>query len=80
MKRGLPNPIITVAEYLGTDGCGFKWGPDLTAAGEAAKISLEFAAGFVGLSSVLLVTAPFYGFWLFPITGKTCRTLSFNQA
>ena len=67
--RGLPNPIITVAEYLGTNGRGFRWGPDLTVAGEAAKISLEFAAGIVELSSVLLVTVPFYGVWLFPLTG-----------
>jgi hypothetical protein len=30
LKRGLPNPIITVAEYLATDGYGFLWGPGVS--------------------------------------------------
>ena len=70
LKRGLPNPIITVAEYLGSEGRGFRWGPDFTVAGEASMISLQFAAGVVGLASVLLVSAPFYGVWVFPLTGN----------
>ena len=69
LHRGLPAPIISVAEYLGTHGHGFRWGPKLTSAGEGAKISLEFALGAVVIASLLLVVVPEHGLVIFPITG-----------
>ena len=75
LKRGLPNPITTVAEYLGTDGFGFRWGPDFTAAGEGARVTLRFAAGAIVISSILLVVVPTYGIIGFTITGNTPKAI-----
>jgi hypothetical protein len=75
----LPNPIISVAEYLGTHGHGFEWGPKLTAAGEGAKITLEFALAVIVLATVLLVIVPEHGLLVFPLAGYKLDSFFFNK-
>ncbi len=57
--------------YVLIQGNGFAaWGPKFTAAGECARISLEFALAAVVTSSVLIVIVPTHGIVFFPCTGE----------
>jgi len=70
LQRGLPDPILTLAEYFGSDGYGFQWGPSYTIAGDRAKIALQFALAILILSTVLMAVIPFYGLVVFPLVGN----------
>lgn len=69
LMRGLPSPIISIAEYLATNGHGFSWGPMFTAAGDGAKVTLEFALASTIITTVLIIVVPSHGICLFPLSG-----------
>jgi dual oxidase maturation factor 1 len=76
LQRGLPDPILTLAEYFGSEGYGFRWGPMYTLAGDRAKVALEFALAVLILSTVLVAVIPFYGLAIFPLVGELLCTLN----
>lgn len=69
LQRGLPYPILTVAEYFSLGQEGFAWGGQYRAAGYYASILLwaSFAAWL--LMNLLLVAVPRYGAYTMTFTG-----------
>lgn len=69
LRRGLPYPILTVAEYFSLGQEGFAWGGRYRAAGYYASIVLW--ASFAGwlLMNLLLVSVPRYGAYMMAVTG-----------
>ncbi len=74
LSVSLCTQVITLNSFYCSfmiQGNGFAaWGPKFTAAGECARISLEFALAAVVISSVLIVIVPTHGIVLFPCTGE----------
>ncbi|XP_018010915.1 uncharacterized protein LOC108668245 isoform X2 [Hyalella azteca] len=69
LAKGLPYPLLTVAEYLSLDKEGFSWGRSYRTAGYYTSIMLWSAFTTWLLSCLLLVTVPRYGAYLLAITG-----------
>ena len=69
LAKGLPYPILTIAEYLSQDGEGFCWGRRYRAAGY--YVSLLLWASFASwlLMNLLLCAVPRYGVYMIQITG-----------
>lgn len=69
IRRGLPYPILTVAEYFSLGQEGFAWGGRYRAAGYYASILLwaSFAAWI--LMNLLLVSVPRYGAYTMCLNG-----------
>lgn len=69
LKRGLPYPILTVAEYFSLGQEGFAWGGQYRAAGYYASILLWAALAFWLLMNLLLIAVPRYGAYTMTVTG-----------
>lgn len=69
IQKGLPNPVITVAEYLDQRGGAFQWGASFSAAGYFTSVTLCFAMTTHSVSVVLLVLIPSHGLRVTGITG-----------
>ncbi|XP_063236354.1 dual oxidase maturation factor 1-like [Bacillus rossius redtenbacheri] len=69
LVRGLPFPILTVAEYFSLAQEGFSWGGQYRAAGYYASIILWTAFGAWLLMNLLLVVVPRYGAYAMAATG-----------
>ncbi len=74
---GLPNPVVTVAEYMETRGDGFQWGVRFPAAGYFTRITLHFAAATLVACGIFLVLVPLYGVLLCSATGAVMLLASF---
>lgn len=70
LVKGLPFPILTVAEYLSVDAEGFCWGRGYRNAGYMTSIFLW--AAFVSwlAMNLLLIVVPRYGAYLMTLTGS----------
>lgn len=69
LRRGLPYPILTAAEYLTVDREGLAWGRDYRNAGYYTSIMLWSAFACWLLANILLVNVPRYGAYLLMLTG-----------
>ncbi|KAG0717953.1 Dual oxidase maturation factor 1 [Chionoecetes opilio] len=69
LVRGLPYPILTVAEYLAVDNEGFAWGRYYRSAGYYCSIFLWAAFASWLLMNVMLVNVPRYGAYTMTVTG-----------
>lgn len=69
LKRGLPYPILTVAEYFSLGQEGFAWGGKYRAAGYYASIVLWASLASWLLMNLLLISVPRYGAYMMTITG-----------
>lgn len=69
LRRGLPYPILTVAEYFSLGQEGFAWGGQYRAAGYHASILLWASLASWLLMNLLLVAVPRYGAYLKVLTG-----------
>jgi dual oxidase maturation factor 1 len=69
LQRGLPYPILTVAEYFSLGQEGFTWGGQYRAAGYYASILLWSSFAFWLLMNLLLVAVPRYGAYMMSVTG-----------
>ncbi|KAI5751593.1 hypothetical protein M8J77_009053 [Diaphorina citri] len=69
LVRGLPFPILTVAEYFSLGQEGFAWGGQYRAAGYYAGILLWAAFAAWLLMNLLLVVVPRYGAYAMTCTG-----------
>lgn len=69
LKRGLPYPILTVAEYFSLGREGFAWGGQYRAAGYFASIMLWASFATWLLMNLLLVAVPRYGAYTKVVTG-----------
>lgn len=69
LKRGLPYPILTVAEYFSLGREGFSWGGQYRAAGYYASILLWTSLASWLLMNLLLVAVPRYGAYMKCLTG-----------
>lgn len=69
LVKGLPFPILTVAEYLTVDAEGFCWGRNYRQAGYYTSIFLWMAFALWLLSNLLLIVVPRYGAYLIFLTG-----------
>lgn len=69
LVKGLPYPILTVAEYLALDNEGFAWGRYYRSAGYYCSIFLWSAFTSWLLMNVLLVNVPRYGAYTMTVTG-----------
>ncbi|XP_026479409.1 uncharacterized protein LOC113385789 [Ctenocephalides felis] len=69
LRRGLPYPVLTVAEYFSLGQEGFAWGGQYRAAGYYASILLGTALACWLLMNLLLVAVPRYGAYLMFTTG-----------
>lgn len=69
LAKGLPFPILTVAEYLSQDGEGFCWGRRYRLAGYYASIILWASFCTWILMNVLLCAVPKYGVYCMELTG-----------
>lgn len=69
LAKGLPFPILTVAEYLSQDSEGFCWGRRYRQAGYYGSLLLwtSFAAWI--LMNILLCAVPRYGLFMMQLTG-----------
>jgi len=76
IEMGLPNPVITVAEYMDTSGGGFEWATAIPQAGHYTKHLLYLAGASFAVTVALLILIPSYGIGLLAITG--CILLSCN--
>ncbi|KAL7010445.1 hypothetical protein ACKWTF_000042 [Chironomus riparius] len=70
LKRGLPYPILTVAEYFSLGQEGFAWGGQYRAAGYYASIWLWGALASWLLMNLLLTAVPRYGAYGMCLTGS----------
>ncbi|XP_050421196.1 dual oxidase maturation factor 1 isoform X1 [Adelges cooleyi] len=70
LYRGLPFPILTVAEYFSLGQEGFAWGGQYRAAGYYGTIFLWTAFVSWFLMNVLLVVVPRYGAYTMMATGS----------
>merc|ERR1712223_1213753 len=69
LKKGLPFPILTVAEYMSVDAEGFCWGRNYRQAGYYASFFLWASFAVWLLMNVMLVIVPRYGAYLMSLTG-----------
>ncbi|XP_037076353.1 dual oxidase maturation factor 1-like [Pollicipes pollicipes] len=69
LVKGLPYPILTVAEYLSANSEGFAWGRRLKSAGYYTSIVIWTAFASWLLTNLLLLTVPRYGAYLMVVTG-----------
>ncbi|XP_037047162.1 dual oxidase maturation factor 1 [Bradysia coprophila] len=69
LKRGLPYPILTVAEYFSLGQEGFAWGGQYRAAGYYASILLWASLASWLLMNLLLIAVPRYGAYTKVLTG-----------
>lgn len=69
LKRGLPYPILTVAEYFSLGREGFAWGGQYRAAGYFASIMLWASFASWLIMNLLLVAVPRYGAYTKVVTG-----------
>lgn len=69
LVKGLPYPILTVAEYLTLDDEGFAWGRYYRIAGYYTSITLWAAFASWVLMNILLVNVPRYGAYTMTVTG-----------
>jgi len=69
LKKGLPFPILTVAEYMSVDAEGFCWGRTYRAAGYYTCIFLWSSFALWLLMNMLLVVVPRYGAYAMSLTG-----------
>ncbi|XP_064105903.1 dual oxidase maturation factor 1-like [Macrobrachium nipponense] len=68
--KGLPYPILTVAEYLTLDNEGFAWGRYYRNAGYYANILLWTSFASWLLMNILMVNVPRYGAYTMFISGS----------
>ncbi|XP_059095294.1 dual oxidase maturation factor 1-like [Tigriopus californicus] len=80
IQKGLPNPVITVAEYLDQRGGAFQWGASFSAAGYFTSVILCFAMTTHSVSLVLLVLIPSHGLRVTGITGLLMMTATLIYA
>lgn len=69
LVKGLPFPILTIAEYLSQDKEGFCWGRRYRLAGHYAFIMLWTSLALWLLMNVLLCAVPRYGAYAMQLTG-----------
>ncbi|XP_036217926.1 dual oxidase maturation factor 1 [Bactrocera oleae] len=69
LRRGLPFPILTVAEYFSQGREGFCWGGQYRAAGYFASIMLWASLASWLLMNLLLIAVPRYGAYMKALTG-----------
>lgn len=69
LAKGLPFPILTIAEYLSQDEEGFCWGRRYRLSGYFASISLWAAFCTWILMNVFLCAVPRYGVYCMQVTG-----------
>lgn len=69
LVKGLPFPILTVAEYLSICDAGFVWGFQYRKAGYYASIIIWTAFACWVLTNLLLLTVPRYGAYMMSVTG-----------
>ncbi|CAH1396834.1 unnamed protein product [Nezara viridula] len=69
LERGLPFPILTVAEYFTLGQEGFTWGGNYRHAGYYASVFLWAAFACWLLSNLLLLVVPRYGAGAMALTG-----------
>lgn len=69
LKRGLPYPILTVAEYFSLGREGFAWGGQYRAAGYFASIMLWASFASWLLMNLLILILPRYGAYTKVVTG-----------
>ncbi|KAK3878218.1 hypothetical protein Pcinc_017129 [Petrolisthes cinctipes] len=69
LVKGLPYPILTVAEYLSLDDEGLAWGRYYRSAGYYTSITLWAALASWVLMNILLVNVPRYGAYTMTVTG-----------
>lgn len=70
LRRGLPYPILTIAEYFSLGQEGFTWGGQYRAAGYYASIVLWASFASWLLMNLLLIAVPRYGAYLMTLTGS----------
>lgn len=70
LKKGLPFPILTVAEYMAVDAEGFCWGRNYRQAGYYCNFFLWASFAVWLLMNITLVSVPRYGAYLMVITGS----------
>ena len=66
---GLPNAMISVAEYMETSGGGFQWASNYPTAGYFAEVALDYALCSNVLQIILIVLIPHVGIRFFFVTG-----------
>ena len=76
IEMGLPNPVITVTEYMDTSGGGFEWATAIPQAGHYTRQMVCVAAASFAVTVALLVLIPAYGIRLLSVTG--CLLLCCN--
>merc|ERR1711971_943274 len=69
LKKGLPFPILTVAEYMSVDAEGFCWGRNYRQAGYYCEFFLWFSFALWLLMNMMMVIVPRYGAYLMSCTG-----------
>ena len=69
LRKGLPYPILTVAEYMSVDAEGFCWGRTYRAAGYYCSVFLWSSFVLWILMNLLLVVVPRYGAYTMSLTG-----------
>jgi len=69
LVKGLPYPILTVAEYLAVDNESFSWGRYYRAAGYYTTILIWSAFASWLLMNIMLVNIPRYGAYLMVLNG-----------
>merc|ERR1719357_2005311 len=69
LKKGLPFPILTVAEYMSVDAEGFCWGRNYRQAGYYCSFFLWFSFALWLLMNMMMVVVPRYGAYLMSLTG-----------
>lgn len=80
LQRGLPFPILTVAEYFSLGREGFSWGGQYRAAGYFASIMLWASLASWLLMNLLLLAVPRYGAYLKALTGAllVCTAVGYH--
>jgi len=69
LVKGLPYPILTVAEYIAVDNESFSWGRYYRQAGYYCNFLLWAAFATWLLMNLMLVNVPRYGAYLMVVTG-----------
>ncbi|XP_037960957.1 dual oxidase maturation factor 1 isoform X2 [Teleopsis dalmanni] len=78
LQKGLPYPILTVAEYFSIGREGFSWGGQYRAAGYFASILLSASFASWLLMNLLLIAVPRYGAYMKVLTGILLMTTNFG--
>lgn len=71
LTRGLPYPVLSVAEHFAVQHEGFEWGAKYRAAGYTTSTLLWTALALWLLMNLLLVVVPRYGAYAMAILGVT---------